>query len=329
MCISKEITLIELLRGTSHDGPGLRATVFVKGCPLSCNWCQNPEGIKLRQEIWWERRKCIGCGNCSGLCDNLHTKDGAVNIKRDTCIACGGCVDDCPAQSLSFVGTKWTEDTLIREVLKDRHYYRQSGGGVTISGGEPLLYADFLESFLRRLRAEGIHIALDTCGHGTTEDLLRLMKYSDMLLYDIKLIDNEQHLKFTGKCNQLILDNLRAAAEYIRHTKKKEKREISLWIRTPLIPEATAVKDNIRGITEFIISDLSDVIQRYELCAFNSACSGKYHRLGQSWVYDGFPLMNQNFVNVLREEAIKCGIPEDILHVTGIMIKDRLLEGSS
>ena len=316
-----KIMTIEISRGTTHDGPGMRTTVFAKGCPLSCRWCQNPEGIRPTQEIWWEARKCIGCLECIGACENraLDANDGQIHINRKTCKACGSCVEACPSGALAYVGKEWTEDELVREVLKDRHYYSEFGGGVTVSGGEPLLYADFLEGFFKRLHLEGVHTALDTCGCISQKALLRVLKHADALLYDMKLFDSVRHKEFTGHGNERIIDNLLSAAALIRNTKNTGQQKPLLWIRTPLIPDATATRENISQIAEFIKEELLDIVDRWELCAFNTACISKYDHMGLSWFYEDVPLLRQDLIDELKEEAFAQGIPNDILLVTGMI----------
>jgi pyruvate formate lyase activating enzyme len=204
-------------------------------------------------------------------------------------------------------------------VLKDKHFYEQTGGGVTLSGGEPLLFADFTDSFFRKLREYGITTALDTCGLAHTKTLLKLLAHTDILLYDIKLIDDSEHIKLTGNSNKKILENLITAAEYIRQKQADKKRNITLWIRTPLIPGATASEENISRIAAFIADNLQDVTSRWELCSFNPACQSKYARLGLTWVYSDLPPLTRCTIDKLIKAAKTHGISEDILIVTGIM----------
>ena len=317
------VMTVEVSRGTTHDGPGLRTTVFTKGCPLACRWCQNPESINPRQEIWYEAAKCIGCSECVKVCPNaaLGINEAGIRIRRSKCTGCGMCAKTCPAKALSFTGTVWTSDELFHEVMKDKPYYDEFGGGVTVSGGEPLLHADFLQGFFQKLKANGIHTALDTCGCLPGEALMRLIPHVDAILYDIKLLDGAKHKELTGQGNRRILDNLTAVAQYIRKVWLEENRKILLWIRTPLIPRDTSTKENIERIADFIAENILDLTERWELCAFNAACAAKYVRMQLPWPYEGIAAMKQNDVDKLKGFALSRGIPEDKLIVTGIVIR--------
>ena len=312
---------IDVIRGGAHDGPGLRTTVFLKGCSLSCRWCQNPEGIAATQEVWWESRKCIRCLACVEACPNtaLSASDEGLQLDREKCVVCGACVPACPALAMTFTGHEWTLDALLKKVRKDQDYYQAFGGGVTVSGGEPLCQYPFVAEFLRRLQAVGVHTALDTCGHVTSDAFTAVLPHTDHVLFDLKLLDPIQHQECTGQTNQRILANLLAVANHIRNPTSPATK---LWIRTPLIPGATATAGNIAAIGRFIHEHLLDVVERWELCAFNSACHTKYEKLGCHWPYADRPLLTQRTVADLQDAALSAGIPAETLVVSGLIAKD-------
>ncbi|MGC9349875.1 MAG: glycyl-radical enzyme activating protein, partial [Anaerolineae bacterium] len=307
------VEVIEISRGTTHDGPGLRTTVFLKGCPLRCLWCQNPEGIPSDQGIWWEARKCIGCLACVEACTTGALTEGPDGLVRDhdLCEVCGACVAACPAMAMTFTGQAWTLDGLIKEVMKDRDYYEAFGGGVTVSGGEPLSQYPFVAHFFRRLHNEGVHTALDTCGLASQAAFAAVLPHTDHVLFDIKLLDSDLHRQYTGHANDVILQNLTYVADTIRAVNRTRSQNgeipMHLWIRTPLIPDATATPDNIAAISRYIGEHLADVVDRWELCAFNNACQQKYDKLGIDWHYADYPLMDQQFIDNLREVALSTG----------------------
>jgi len=319
--------VIEISRGTTHDGPGIRTTVFLKGCPLHCLWCQNPEGMPATQGVWWEARKCIGCLECVAACPNGALSGGPDGIVRDhdLCTVCGACVEACPANAMTFTGQEWTLEALLKEVLKDRDYYEAFGGGVTVSGGEPLSQYRFVTRFFQRLHEEGVHTALDSCGMAPQAALMSVLPHTDAVLYDIKLVDSDLHRKYTGQPNDTILQNLRYIADTIRRVNRERSSNgshpMQLWIRTPLIPDSTATPDNIAAIGRFIETNLSDVVERWELCAFNSACKQKYDKLGLGWHYADYPLMDQAAIDVLKEAAVSTGMPPARLVVSGLIAK--------
>jgi pyruvate formate lyase activating enzyme len=320
--------VIEISRGTTHDGPGIRTTVFLKGCPLRCLWCQNPEGIPAAQGVWWEARKCIGCLECIAACPSgaLRASESGIVRDRELCTVCGACVEACPSQAMTFTGQTWTLDALVKEVLKDRDYYEAFGGGVTVSGGEPLSQHRFVTEFFRRLQAEGVHTALDTCGLAPAEALASVLPYTDYVLFDIKLLDAALHQQLTGHTNDRILANLALAAETIREVNAARatsngRAPMQLWIRTPLIPGATATAENIAAIGRYIATNLADVTERWELCAFNNVCEQKYDRLDLPWSYAGEPLMDQDEIDALRAVALGAGISARTLVISGLVAR--------
>ncbi|RPJ52090.1 MAG: glycyl-radical enzyme activating protein [Chloroflexi bacterium] len=310
--------VIEIIRGTTHDGPGLRTTVFFKGCPLSCRWCQNPEGMKGGQEIWWEERKCIRCLECVAACPEgaLHEDAEGIHIDRAKCTLCGACVETCPSQAMAFIGEEWTVSGLVEEVLKYKEYYQAFDGGVTVSGGEPLAHAPFVTEFFQRLKAEGVHTALDTCGLASLDALRPVLAYTDHVLFDIKFIDPSMHQHYTHRSNEIILQNLALIAETIRERRDKAMK---LWIRTPLIPGATASEENIAAIGRYIRDNLPGLVERWELCAFNPICKSKYKKLELPWAYADCALMEQETVDRLKQAALSTGLASEMLVVSGLV----------
>ena len=313
--------IFDIIRGTTHDGPGVRTTLFLKGCSLRCRWCQNPESIRPRQEIWWDKARCIGCMACLDACAKgaLTWKTGRPCISKSSCSLCMQCIQTCPAKALTVIGQEWTLERTAAEILKDKEYMVALGGGLTVSGGEPLEQPDFLNALFQRMRREGIHTALDTSGMADWKSLEKVLPHTDCVLYDLKHIDPATHAQLTGKSNDVILGNLMCIADYIRHEGKTNGRNMTLWIRTPLVPGATVAVCNLAGIGTFIHKHLGDVVQRWELCAFNKACVNKYHKLGTSWFYEKEELLTQKELHDIRQGLAASGISPERYVVTGLV----------
>ncbi|MDR2402625.1 MAG: glycyl-radical enzyme activating protein [Spirochaetaceae bacterium] len=193
-----------------HDGPGIRTTVFLKGCPLRCLWCHNPEGIQRRNHLSYNARKCIHCGTCVQVCPAVHKMiDGKHTVNRNACTNKGDCVAACPAKALETVGRDVTVQEIVAEVMREKRYYEGSRGGVTVSGGEPAMQPEFLLDLVREIKKEGVHIALESSGMCDYRVYESVLPYVDLFLYDCKETDPELHKKFTGVDNRLILENLR------------------------------------------------------------------------------------------------------------------------
>jgi pyruvate formate lyase activating enzyme len=303
-------------RFSTEDGPGIRTTIFFKGCPLHCPWCHNPEGIAVKPQVQWLENRCIGCGTCVETCPEgcLFRTERGVLIDRELCTGCGVCAEACPANAMELLGTHISLDELFDELIKDQMYFAKSGGGVTLSGGEPTMQCNFVTALLRRLKEKGINTALDTCGVCSTNCLEKVLPYTDTVLFDLKEIDPDKHYDFTGQYNQRVFDNLLHIRTYIAD----RAREKVLWIRTPLIPGATASCDNITGIGAYIARNLAGIVQRWELLAFNNLCRDKYRRLGLAWQYADTPLMTKSALCELEQCAKLSGVDPEIVIATGL-----------
>lgn len=306
--------LLEIQRMSTEDGPGIRTTVFLKGCNLHCKWCHNPESISPKPQLQWLKTNCIACQLCVETCPKMALSylDSEIIIDRKLCDACGLCVEECPSAALEMMGEEVTVDELVDEVLKDKSYFEKSGGGITVSGGEPTLQAEFVAAFLKRIKQNGVHTALDTCGKGTNVSYEQILPYTDLVLFDIKEIDALKHKAFTGSTNEKILEKIKIISDWIKINDHPKE----LWIRTPIIPDTTDTKENIKGIGEFILKNNIN-LSRWELCAFNNLCSDKYLRLGTKWEYDQYGLFEEDTMNQFVDIALKTGIDRQIVVWTG------------
>jgi pyruvate formate lyase activating enzyme len=313
---AKRGRILHLQRLSTEDGPGIRTTVFMKGCPLRCGWCHNPESILPEPQVQWLENRCIGCRTCLAVCPRgclAMDKAGGVTIDRQCCQGCGTCAEACPANALERLGLAVGVDELVREVEKDRTFYETSGGGVTVSGGEPLLQPDFVAAFLARLREIGISTALDTCGLASRQSLAKVLPHVDLILFDLKESDSDRHRALTGQGNEPILNAARAVGTFIA----EQAPATRLWIRTPLIPGATAHRQNMLGLGAFIADHLGNRVERWELCAFNNLCRDKYRRLGWDWAYADTPLLTAAQVDELAGWARQSDVDPEIVIATG------------
>lgn len=313
--LSGRVSAIQRL--SSGDGPGMRSTVFFKGCPLRCSWCHNPETWEHSYTIAWKKNKCIACDCCINACPQgaLAFEEDGLHLNKEKCIKCAQCSSECPSKALQCYGRDYGLEQLVHELSKDKLYYQNSGGGVTLSGGEVLLQAPFVSELAKQLKAEAIPVALDTCCYGKKEDLLQLASLCDLFLIDIKLIDPEKHQQFTGKSNQLILENILALATFLRQNPQK-----SLQIRTPIIPGFTDSPDNIDTIAKFISENLLDVIDRWELILYHDMCKEKYSELWLPWPHEHTPLVDKSHVNTIISAASAHAVPQEKIHVLGLAV---------
>ncbi|MBI4831295.1 MAG: glycyl-radical enzyme activating protein [Candidatus Lindowbacteria bacterium] len=251
------------------DGPGIRTTVFLKGCPLSCKWCQNPESIKPEPEIGFRAERCIGCGACRKTCpNNAIAFDSTDRIDRIRCTVCGACAEVCPSRAMFVVGKRYSVPKLLEEVQRDTAFYEESGGGVTLSGGEPTLQIDFIVAFVRACKEAGLNTAIETNGLTPSGSLRKLLPYLDGIYFDLKIINPVEHRRLTGADNRQILENARMLAEC----------GAPVNFRLPLVPLMTANKDNVRAISAF----LTEVgAKEIELCPYHENWVTKLVWLGR------------------------------------------------
>ena len=298
-----KIRYLDIQRMSSEDGPGLRTTIFLKGCSLACAWCHNPESIAKKPQVYWISARCIKCGSCDSACPNdaLTRDETGVHIDRRLCTGCRSCVSACPTLALECKGIDAEPEELCRELVKDRAYFGRDGG-VTLSGGEALLQDGTIE-LLRLLKQEGIQTAVDTCGMVFTEQLQAALPYTDILLYDLKIMNDADHLRWTGRSNAMILRNLGVAALWAKGNGR-------LWIRTPIIPGATDSDENIRAIGNRI--NAIGGAERWELCAFNNLCTDKHERLDIDWAFKNAPLVSKKRMEELLAVARSTRACEDI-----------------
>ena len=242
--------IFDIARGSYADGPGIRTTVFFKGCNLKCAWCHNPESQRAEREILFYKSKCTGCGGCK-----------ALTVKDEAFLCFHGAKELC--------GKEYSVAEVMKETVKDQAFYEGSGGGVTFSGGECMLQIDFLEEILRECKKNGIHTAVDTAGHLLFERFERILPYTDLFLYDVKCYDSEKHKAYTGASNELILSNLNRLLQAGK----------SVWVRIPIIPTVNDTEEELQSIKEYIFS--CGKPERVELLPYHAMGEHKYEALGR------------------------------------------------
>jgi len=266
-------TVFDIKRFSIHDGPGIRTTIFLKGCPLRCQWCHNPESQDPRPELILRAERCIGCGACVEACETgaVYVEDGRIFTDRTRCTRCGACTEVCYAEAREMAGQEMSVETVMAEIERDVAFYDTSGGGVTFSGGEPLMQPEFLLALLRACRERGIHTVVDTCGYGPWEAVEAVAEETDLFLYDLKLMDDAKHRRYTGASNRRILDNLRRLSEL----------GASIRLRVPVIPGVNDDGEEMHRLGTFA-ARLPNVT-RVDLLPYHPTGKGKYERLGREY----------------------------------------------
>ncbi len=275
-----------------HDGQGTRTVVFLKGCNLRCYWCHNPEGMEARPQMRYNAAKCIGCGRCTKVCPAGEK----TALFTEACTVCGKCAEVCYAGAREIVGRTVTAEELAKELAIDKDIFDDSGGGVTLSGGEPLLQADFVQELCCRLKEKGISVAVETAGCVDTQKLLSLVGNFSEVFCDIKSADEEKHRAATGRSNRLILENIRAMSA----------AGVMLRLRVPVIPGFNDTGEDAAKIAEFV-STLPK-IPAVELLPFHGVCVGKYRALGMKYAAEGKKTPSQEILEGLTKPFIQKGI---------------------
>ena len=243
--------IVDIKRHSLEDGPGIRSVVFFKGCPLRCVFCQNPETQDPGAELVFFPDKCIRCGSCADVCpEEAIDLDFHGHIHREKCIRCGHCADVCPGNALVLLGEYLPADTLVQILLRDLPFYRHSGGGVTLSGGECTIYPDYIESVLKSLKSRGIHVVLETAGYFEYDAFeQKILPYVDLIYYDIKIAESGAHKHYIGKPNQRILDNF---------CRLIDDKRVEVHPRIPIVPGITATRENLSSIIDFLLKTRAD-----------------------------------------------------------------------
>ncbi len=289
--------VFDIQRFSVHDGPGIRTLVFLKGCPLRCPWCSNPESQRREQEIMFIARNCIGCKKCLNVCPS-----GAIDfdlpsrIRPEKCTLCGKCIEVCYAGALNTAGQEKTVETVLNELKKDNVYYRRSGGGITLSGGEPLAQADFAGQLLAGCKANGWHTTIETTGFTTEKVLKRVLPLVDLVLLDIKHMDDQKHKKYVGKSNKTVHRNARVIAG----------SGVQMIVRVPVIPGFNDDLINIRSTANFAHS--LGTVNELHLLPYHRLGQGKYDYLGRQYPLEGITPPSRGNMERLKLLVESCGL---------------------
>lgn len=306
MTVTIEGIVFNIQRYTIHDGPGIRTEVFFKGCPMSCKWCSNPESMKTELELGVYSNRCIGfdkCGYCSTVCPQSQGRifviedNKVAKIDREECTKCFNCAEACPSNALMIWGKKMTVPDVMKVVLADREFYKRSGGGVTLSGGEVLIQWEFAQELLKECKTQGVHTCVESALHCRTDILDRIFPYVDLLITDIKHTDPVKHKKFTGVNNKLILKNIKRTVEL----------NMPLVIRIPVVPGHNDDEENIRATSEFISNELNNRVLQVQLLPYRKMGTEKYTSLGIAYPMEDFEPLERSVWE------------KNILHLTEVM----------
>jgi len=272
--MSVSVPVSNITRGSLHDGPGIRTVVYFKGCGLRCKWCHNPETLSAEKQILHINSKCIHCGRCIEVCPEHHKiQDKDIVLFRNGCTACGKCVEVCPASALELCGEEKTVTELFEVISKDLHYYRASGGGVTFSGGECLLYPRFVAKIAKMCKDNGIHTAVESAFFVPWKNVEAVLPFVDLFFADLKIPDAEKHQMYTGKDNNLIIENIRKLSEI----------KANIILRIPIIPTVNDSNDDMIGFAE-IIKSFGNGIKEIELLKYNNLAEAKYETVGKEYI---------------------------------------------
>jgi pyruvate formate lyase activating enzyme len=283
--------IFDIQRFSLHDGPGIRSTVFLKGCPLSCLWCHNPESLDPRREVFYDKDSCINCLECLSSCgkEALSISGDVLHFDKAKCDACGDCTHICPTDALVMIGREMAATDVASIIMRDKVFYDTSKGGVTISGGEPMMQANFVAALVQELRQMDISVALDTCGYAPFSDYEKILAYVDIILFDLKSVDDVKHMEFTKRSNRLIKDNFKRLINLGRR----------VFVRVPLIPGFNDDADSIKELSAFIKS--CGTPEEVDILPFNMLAKQKYLKFGIDYRFNRHEQVSQNRI----EEAAR------------------------
>jgi pyruvate formate lyase activating enzyme len=289
--------IFDIQRFSVHDGPGIRTLVFFKGCPLACLWCSNPESQRFAPELLFDASKCVACGGCVEACPHGATRasgDG-VQYDRERCAACGACADVCPAEARTVAGRRVTAAEVVAEIVKDAPFFTNSGGGVTLGGGEPLAQADFASEILKQCRVRGIHTAIETCGHVPWPAFETILPLTDLFLYDVKHLDADAHRTRTGGDVALILSNL----------ERLVRSRGAVTVRVPVVPGFNDTPQDIRIVAEHV-ARLG--LRELHLLPYHRLGESKYRLLGRPVCFEAASGLSGVTLESLRVGALPAGV---------------------
>ncbi len=291
--------IFNIQRYSLDDGPGMRTTVFLKGCPLSCLWCSNPESQDGAPMVSYRYTSCKACGSCAKACPKAAITLGSdgIHIDRALCDRCGACIKACVPQALRWSGELKTTEEIMKTVRRDKVYYQTSGGGVSCSGGEILAQADFVSEIFRLCREEGIHTCADTCGFGSQEAMRKVLKYSDLVYFDLKHMDSKKHFEYTGVGNEVIKQNLSLTLE----------TGVPVVIRVPLIPEHNTDEENLRALAG-VVKSLGGGGDHVSLLPYHNYGSNKYRMIDRSYPLEGLRRLTPEEEQSIKELIEACGL---------------------
>lgn len=296
--MSKKGTVFNVQRFTLHDGPGIRTEFFLKGCPLRCKWCGNPESFKSYIQPGVFKNKCISeekCGDCKIVCPSeniLIFKEGKLSsIDSSKCIKCMKCMDVCPSDAIKQWGKTMNVEDCMKEIIKDKGFYEKSNGGVTVSGGDPILQIDFVLQLFKSCKDEDIHTCFESTFYGQWNEIEKILPYTDLFISDLKHMDSSIHKKYTGVENDLILENL----------KKLSKKNVDIILRIPVIPGINDNMDNIKITADYILNDMNNKIKVLQLLSFMHLGEEKYQSLGMDYSMKNLDFNREIFQNKIIE----------------------------